>query len=116
MSFMYKFLFNKSTIIFYSTVAFCLFGWCSFYIAGKLHVFSSKGKGHSWRFLLAMIPLLFATCIAISRTSDYRHHWQGFNYFLLEVILIISTRSFIISSSNLNLINDKCYVGRNIKF
>jgi len=60
----------------HSSMSFCLLGWCSLYIAGKLHVFSSKGKGHSWRFLMALTPLLFATCIAITRISDYRHHWE----------------------------------------
>jgi len=48
--------------------------WCFLYISGKLATFSSKGEG--WRLCVSVVPLLLASCIAISRTCDNHHHWQ----------------------------------------
>ncbi|KAF9071707.1 phosphatidic acid phosphatase type 2/haloperoxidase [Rhodocollybia butyracea] len=58
----------------HTSLSFAGLGFLAFYLAGKLHLFDRKGHlGKVWLFLA---PLAAATLVAISRTMDYRHHWQ----------------------------------------
>lgn len=61
----------------HSSVAFASFGFMSLYLAGKLKVFTAQGKGSAGRLLAVICPVFFSLCVAISRTCDYHHHWQG---------------------------------------
>lgn len=58
----------------HSSSSFAGLGFLTFYLAGKLHVFDKRGyAGKIW---LVLVPMSGAAFVAISRTMDYRHHWQ----------------------------------------
>lgn len=57
-----------------ATVSFAGLGFMAFYLAGKVHLFSNRG--HAPKAWLSLAPLAGAALVAISRTMDYRHHWQ----------------------------------------
>ncbi|CAO3665063.1 unnamed protein product [Umbelopsis ramanniana] len=56
----------------HSSYSFAGLGFLSLYLCGKLHIFDHKG--HVWKSLLVMIPIMGAILVAISRIMDYRHH------------------------------------------
>lgn len=58
----------------HSSLSFAGLGFLSFYLAGKMHLFDERG--HTGKAWIAMTPLTGALLVAISRTMDYRHHWQ----------------------------------------
>ncbi|KDQ07946.1 hypothetical protein BOTBODRAFT_38383 [Botryobasidium botryosum FD-172 SS1] len=58
----------------HSSMSFAGLGFLSFYLAGKLHLFDQRG--HTAKSWIAVAPLMGAALVAISRTMDYRHHWQ----------------------------------------
>ncbi|KAJ3906430.1 phosphatidic acid phosphatase type 2/haloperoxidase [Lentinula edodes] len=58
----------------HSSMSFAGLGFLAFYLAGKLHLFDRKGHvGKAW---ISLTLFAGAALVAISRTMDYRHHWQ----------------------------------------
>ncbi|KAF9477369.1 PAP2-domain-containing protein [Pholiota conissans] len=58
----------------HSSMSFAGLGFLSYYLAGKVHLFDKRG--HAGKAWLALSPFMAASLVAISRTMDYRHHWQ----------------------------------------
>ncbi|KAH9001351.1 PAP2-domain-containing protein [Lactarius akahatsu] len=58
----------------HSSLSFAGLTFLSLYIAGKLLLFDSRG--HAPKVWLSVLPLFGAALVAVSRTMDYRHHWQ----------------------------------------
>nr|CAG8488925.1 5848_t:CDS:2 [Entrophospora candida] len=64
----------KSLVSGHASTSFAGMGYLSLYLAGKLHVFDKKG--YTYKGFVVVTPLVIAMLICISRTQDYRHHWQ----------------------------------------
>ncbi|CAH7668215.1 phosphatidic acid phosphatase type 2/haloperoxidase [Phakopsora pachyrhizi] len=62
----------------HSSAAWSGLGYLSLYMAGKFHVFDRNHlKIYSTiKLWVSIAPIFAATLIAISRTMDYRHHWE----------------------------------------
>ena len=46
------------------------------HVWGKLQAFAPHKRFQSWRFVIGCAPLVPLLYTLITRTSDYRHHWQ----------------------------------------
>ncbi|ESK96891.1 hypothetical protein Moror_6469 [Moniliophthora roreri MCA 2997] len=58
----------------HSSLSFAGLGFFAYYLAGKLHLFDKRG--HAGKAWISLAPFAAAALVAISRTMDYRHHWQ----------------------------------------
>ncbi|KAF7726912.1 hypothetical protein EC973_008207 [Apophysomyces ossiformis] len=58
----------------HSSFSFAGLGYLALYIAGKMRMFDERG--HTYKGFIFSFPAIGALLIAISRTRDYRHHWQ----------------------------------------
>ncbi|CAO3656669.1 unnamed protein product [Mucor hiemalis] len=58
----------------HSSFSFAGLMFLAFYIAGKMKMFDEKG--HTYKGFIFAFPIIGALLVAISRTEDYRHHWQ----------------------------------------
>ncbi|WVZ79397.1 hypothetical protein U9M48_026977 [Paspalum notatum var. saurae] len=58
----------------HSSGCFAGLGFLSWYLAGKIRAFDRRG--HVAKLCILLLPLLLATMVAVSRVSDYWHHWQ----------------------------------------
>ncbi|XP_004299036.1 PREDICTED: lipid phosphate phosphatase 2-like [Fragaria vesca subsp. vesca] len=54
--------------------SFAGLGFLALYLSGKIKVFDRKG--HVAKLCIVALPLLGASLVAVSRVSDYWHHWQ----------------------------------------
>ncbi|KAF8025214.1 hypothetical protein BT93_F2147 [Corymbia citriodora subsp. variegata] len=58
----------------HSSWSFAGLSYLSWYLAGKIRAFDSRG--HVAKLCIILFPLLLAALVAISRVDDYWHHWQ----------------------------------------
>ncbi|CAO3646016.1 unnamed protein product [Cunninghamella blakesleeana] len=58
----------------HSSFSFAGLAYLSLYFAGKLRLFDERGL--TYKSFIFITPLLGALLVAITRTRDYRHHWQ----------------------------------------
>lgn len=56
----------------HASTAFAGLFYLSLYLAAKLHVLDQRGE--VWRTLIVLIPTLAASCVAMTRIMDARHH------------------------------------------
>ncbi|KAI1311314.1 hypothetical protein EDD11_003494 [Mortierella claussenii] len=78
----------------HSSFSFGGLGYLSMYLAGKLHLFDERG--HIYKSIVVLAPLVLAALIATSRVDDYRHHWQDVTVgsFIGAVFSVFSYRQY----------------------
>ncbi|XP_030031137.2 phospholipid phosphatase 5-like [Manduca sexta] len=59
----------------HSSFSFCSLGFLSMWLCGKLGVFS-RSRGHGYRIVTCLVPLVIGGAVAISRWCDNHHHWE----------------------------------------
>ncbi|KAI9499371.1 phosphatidic acid phosphatase type 2/haloperoxidase [Zychaea mexicana] len=58
----------------HSSFSFAGLLYLGLFIAGKMQMFDERG--HTYKGFIFAFPFIGALLVAISRTQDYRHHWQ----------------------------------------
>ncbi|KAJ2863216.1 hypothetical protein GGH94_003761 [Coemansia aciculifera] len=58
----------------HTSFAFAGFTYLSLWLGGHMHIGDRRGR--AYKSFVALVPLLTAMLIGVSRTKDYRHHWQ----------------------------------------
>ncbi|KAI9261469.1 phosphatidic acid phosphatase type 2/haloperoxidase [Phascolomyces articulosus] len=58
----------------HSSFSFAGLVYLAMFIAGKMQMFDERG--HTYKGFIFAFPFIGALLVAISRTQDYRHHWQ----------------------------------------
>ncbi|KAJ2225495.1 hypothetical protein H4R99_005655 [Coemansia sp. RSA 1722] len=58
----------------HTSFAFAGMTYLSLWLAGHMHI--ADQRGHAYKSFVVLVPELAAMLIAVSRTKDYRHHWQ----------------------------------------
>ncbi|KAI7859447.1 phosphatidic acid phosphatase type 2/haloperoxidase [Circinella umbellata] len=58
----------------HSSFSFSGLVYLAMFIAGKMQMFDQRG--HTYKGFIFAFPFIGALLVAISRTQDYRHHWQ----------------------------------------
>lgn len=61
----------------HSSMSFASMTFLTLYLMAKLRIFDDNGRGKGWRVVVCVLPLILASCIAISRSCDYHHHEEG---------------------------------------
>lgn len=80
--------------------SFAGLGFLALYLAGKIKVFDRQG--HVAKLCILFLPLLMAALVAVSRVSDYWHHWQDvfagsiLGLFLNNILCTKVTNKFIL--------------------
>lgn len=60
----------------HSSFSWMVFTFTSLYVWGKTKAFTKNFRHESYRFVSGFVFLIFPLFVSISRTQDYRHHWQ----------------------------------------
>lgn len=78
----------------HSSFSFGGLAFLAMYLAGKLHLFDERG--HIYKSLVVLAPIIGASLIATSRVSDYRHHWEDVTVgsFIGAVAAVFSYRQY----------------------
>ncbi|KAF9571645.1 hypothetical protein EC968_000313 [Mortierella alpina] len=86
----------------HSSFSFGGLGFLGMYLAGKLHIFDERG--HTYKALVVLAPLILAALIATSRVGDYRHHWEDVSVgaFIGLVFAVFAYRQYYPSLSSSN--------------
>ncbi|KAI8330545.1 phosphatidic acid phosphatase type 2/haloperoxidase [Blakeslea trispora] len=58
----------------HSSFSFAGLGYLALYLAGKIRMFDKFG--YTYKGFMFAFPVIGALLVAVSRTEDYRHHWQ----------------------------------------
>lgn len=61
----------------HSSFAFASMVLSTLYLLRKLKPLDQANRTDSWKLWFCLSPILLACSIAVSRTCDYHHHWQG---------------------------------------
>lgn len=62
----------------HSSFSFTCMVFLSLYIARKFNLCRENIKGQSWQLCVCTLPVIAAATVAVSRTCDYHHHYEGF--------------------------------------
>jgi len=57
----------------HSSWSMCSMSFITFFLLGKLQVFS--GTGELWKLITSFVPIFFAVAVGVTRINDYWHHW-----------------------------------------
>jgi len=103
---------KQSFVSGHSSFSFAAFTFLSFYICGKLHIYSNGNGTSSIKLIPCILPLVLSSSIAITRTIDYHHNYSDI---LAGAVLGVGIAFPIYFCFYPSLFDPKCHVPKMIK-